>query len=88
MLAEGLLVADPSAGEGVYVAGEGWQQAFDWVSFTPYIWNNSTGQFITYDDPVSLSYKREFSRNVGIQGMMIWEVDWDTTDGELIQALS
>lgn len=88
MVAQGLVVLDPSAREGVYVAGPGWQGGFDWVSFTPYIWNNSTGQFIIYEDPVSISYKREFSRNAGMQGMMIWEVDWDTADGELIQCLN
>jgi chitinase len=88
MLSQGLLVPDPLSGEGVYVAGEGWQKGFDWVSFTPYVWNNSSGQFITYEDPVSISYKREFSRDAGLQGMMVWEVDYDTTNGELIQYLN
>ena len=79
MIDQGLLVEDPSLGDGVYVVGtEGWQQGFDWVSLTPYMWNNSTGQFITYDDPVSLSYKREFSHDAGLQGIMLWEVQFDT----------
>lgn len=85
LIAAGVLVANTSIGEGVYVAAEGWQQGFDWDSITPYLWNNSTGQFITYDDPVSISYKREFSSNAGLQGMMLWEVNIDTANGDIMQ---
>jgi GH18 family chitinase len=87
LIAQGLLIADTSSEEGVYVVAEGLQQGFDWVSLTPYMWNKSTGQFITYDDPVSISYKREFSHDAGLQGMMIYEVNMDTPNGDLIQFL-
>jgi hypothetical protein len=45
LIAQGVLVANQLIGEGVYVATGGWQQGFDWGSVTPYLWNNSTGQF-------------------------------------------
>lgn len=88
MISQGVLVADPSVGEGVYTAGNGWQHKFDWESVTPYIWNNVTGDFITYDDPVSISYKREYAFQQEMQGMLVFDVEIDTTNGELIQYMN
>ena len=50
------------------------QQEFNEGTMTPYVWNNVTGEFITYDDPVSINYKWEYAVSVGMQGMMVWEV--------------
>ena len=88
MISQGVLVADPEVGEGVYGPGKGWQQNFDWQSVTPYLWNNVTGDFVTYEDPVSISYKREYAFQQGMQGMLVFDVEIDTANGELMQYMN
>lgn len=73
---------------GVYVGAGDWTEEFDEGTVTPYVWNNVTGEFITYDDPVSISYKRAYALSVGMQGMMVWEVAYDSDDGELMQYMN
>jgi len=74
-----------AAVDGVYIGGIGWQARFDASSKSPYAWNNSTGIFISYDDPVSVSYKREWARSQGMAGLMIWQVGYDRDGGELLK---
>ena len=88
LVSQGVIVANATAGAGVYVAGEGWQQKFDYDTETPYAWNNVTGEWITYDDPVSISYKRQYAVQQGMQGMMVWEVAYDSDNGELLQYMN
>jgi chitinase len=88
MISQGVLVADPGVGEGVYTAGNGWRNKFDWEPATPYVWNNVTGDFITYDDPVSISYKREYAFQQEMRGMLVFDVEIDTANGELIQYMN
>ena len=66
--------------EGVYIVGADWQQRFDDATKTPYVWNNRTGEF-NYDDPVSISYKREWANDKGMAGMMIGQNRWTGTKG-------
>jgi chitinase len=86
MISQGVLVNDGVP--GVYVGAGDWTEEFDEGTVTPYVWNNVTGEFITYDDPVSISYKRESALSVGMQGMMVWEVAYDTDQGELMQYMN
>jgi chitinase len=41
----------------------------------------------TWDDPVEMTRKAHYVRNRGLGGVMIWSLDGDTADGELITAL-
>lgn len=86
LVSQGVLV--PGNVDGVWVGGQGWEQRLDMDTISPYVWNNITGEFITYDDPVSLSYKREASAGHGLQGMMLWEIPYDTNQGELMSYMS
>ena len=86
MISQGVLVNDGVP--GVYVGTGDWTEEFDEGTVTPYVWNNVTGEFITYDDPVSISYKREYAVSVGMQGMMAWEVAYDTNQGDLMQYMN
>ena len=65
----------------MFVGATGWTQHFGDATKTPYVWSEDTGEFITYDDPVSVSYKREWACAMGMQGMMIWEVGYDCDGG-------
>jgi chitinase len=88
LLDEGVLISNPYDTPGVYTGGWDWQQRFDYTTISPYVWNNLTGEFITYDDPVSISYKREFAHKQGMQGMMIWQVPFDSDRGELLHYMN
>jgi chitinase len=70
--------------DGVYVGGPGWQTGWDANSQSSFVWNNATGEFITYDDPVTVSIKRAYAVSEGMKGMMMWELAYDTIDGELL----
>lgn len=86
LISQGVLV--PGKEPGVFIAGGEWQGGFDFDTAQPYVWNNVTGEFITYDDPVSISYKREYAASEGLQGLMVWEVAYDTDAGELLSYMN
>lgn len=50
----------------------------------PWLYNGRS--FITYDDPMSLRYKAEYVKEMGLRGMMYWEHSSDKT-GILFQAI-
>ena len=91
LIAQGVLVpkADATstgpASDGVYVGGNQWQVRFDTGTKSSYAWNNSTGIFVSFEDPVSISYKREWARSQGMAGMMIWTINFDRDGGELLK---
>ncbi|BBI32249.1 glycosyl hydrolase family 18 protein [Cohnella abietis] len=43
----------------------------------PWLYNKSTGTFITYEDPESISYKAEYIKAKGLAGAMVWELSQD-----------
>ncbi|MFD1044961.1 glycoside hydrolase family 18 protein [Kibdelosporangium lantanae] len=43
--------------------------------------------FWTYDDPTEMRRKARYINDRGLGGAMIWSLDGDTSDGELISAL-
>jgi chitinase len=93
LISQGILVrysagSRGSSADGVYVGGKGWTQRWDGSSQSSYVWNNVTGEFISYEDPVSVSYKREWALNRGMQGMMIWTVGYDRDGGELLKYMN
>ena len=51
----------------------------------PWLHNDSSGVFITYDDPESIGLKADYVREQGLGGVMIWELGGD--DGSLLGAI-
>ncbi|CAM05725.1 chitinase [Saccharopolyspora erythraea NRRL 2338] len=51
-----------------------------------FAWLYEGGTFWTYDDPVEIARKAEYVRDRGLGGMMLWSLDGDTEDGELVEA--
>lgn len=88
LISQGVLVANTTAGDGVFVGSNGWQQKFDYDTISPYVWNNVTAEWISYDDPVSISYKREYAHDQGMLGVFVWEVSYDTDNGDLLQYMN
>lgn len=70
-----------------YIDKNGFKRYWDADAQAPYLWNASTGTFISYDDPQSIAAKVAFVRNKHLGGVMYWEESQDT-DGELLRAVS
>jgi chitinase len=52
-----------------------------------FAWLYDGTNFWTYDDPQVLTAKTAFIRHAGLGGAMIWSLDGDTSNGELISAV-
>lgn len=64
----------------------GWARHWDAQAQAPSLWNATTRQFITYDDPQSLQAKMAYIRGKGLGGVMYWEYRQDR-DEELLDVL-
>jgi chitinase len=64
----------------------GFERHWDDVARAPFLWQASTGTFISYDDPQSLREKARFVRDRGLGGFMYWEHSHDP-DEELLDVL-
>ncbi|NNE45965.1 MAG: glycoside hydrolase family 18 protein [Rhodothermales bacterium] len=71
---------------GLEGSGQGFVRQWDEDAQAPYLWNDDTGTFITYDDTVSLRKKVQFVKDEGLGGVMFWEHSADTT-GALLRTL-
>jgi chitinase len=60
---------------------------WDSVSKVPYLWDRSTGVFISYDDAQSMQVKARYLESLGLGGVMLWELSGDR-GGVLIDALN
>lgn len=58
--------------DDMVTAGEGWQRNWDDVSQTPWLFNPSTKDYISYDDPQSLSIKVQHAICEDLAGVMVW----------------
>ena len=52
----------------------------------PYLYKEETGEFISFDDPVSVAEKTRYVRENGLAGIMYWEHSCDPTS-ELLTAI-
>ncbi|GAA2973185.1 glycoside hydrolase family 18 protein [Actinokineospora diospyrosa] len=50
-------------------------------------WLYDGNNFWTYDDPTEIRRKARYINSQGLGGAMVWSLDADTSDGELIKAL-
>ncbi|MDY7226950.1 glycosyl hydrolase family 18 protein [Hyalangium rubrum] len=53
----------------------------------PYLYNPSTGLWVSYDDPTSLSVKGDYINAHNLGGAMVWELSGDDAQGSLVTAL-
>ncbi|KAF9161922.1 hypothetical protein DFQ26_004018 [Actinomortierella ambigua] len=64
-----------------------WVRTFDNDSHTPWLFNPQTKQFISYDDMESLRIKIDYVKQKNLGGMMLWAINQDTADFELLSTL-
>lgn len=64
-----------------------WVRQFDPVSQTPWVFNPNTKAFISYDDPQSLKVKVAYAASKGMAGAMVWSLNMDSSNNELLTVL-
>ena len=69
-----------------FLGKEGYERFWDEEAKAPYLWNQDSSIFISYEDPVSLSYKGSYVRENELGGIMYWEHRHDK-DGDLLETL-
>ncbi len=73
-----------------FIDKNGFVRYWDENAKVPYLWNEETRTFYTYEDPESLSEKAAFVKEKGLAGMMYWQHAHDPQNrllGALHQAL-
>ncbi|KAJ7717919.1 glycoside hydrolase family 18 protein, partial [Mycena maculata] len=73
LVSAGFLDSDGSAGSGIHYTIEE-------CSKTPYVYNEDTHVFISYDDTKSFASKGDFILQSGLAGFAVWEVTGDYND--------
>lgn len=59
------------------INGKGYVRYWSSSAKVPWLYNKSTGTFITYEDPESIAYKAKYIKAKGLGGAMIWEISQD-----------
>ncbi|GAA5807973.1 hypothetical protein MFLAVUS_001354 [Mucor flavus] len=62
-----------------------WVRHYDNITQTPWLYNPTNKQFISYDDPISLGVKTDFAVSKGLAGLFVWSIEQD--NGELLKAI-
>jgi chitinase len=79
MRSEGLLTSSTTAASP-------WIRSYDSVTQTPWLFNPSNKQYISYDDPTSIAAKANYALSAGLAGLFCWSLDED--NGELLAAMA
>ncbi|KAI8146556.1 glycoside hydrolase superfamily [Fennellomyces sp. T-0311] len=69
-------------------AASPWVRNWDDTTKTPWLFNPTDKTFISYDDPESIAIKVNYAQCQGLAGAMIWSVDEDTSDNELLKVVA
>lgn len=60
-----------------YVNKNGFVRYWNDAAKVPYLYNQTTGAFISYDDTESMKHKTDFIKAKGLSGAMFWELSGD-----------
>ncbi len=63
----------------------GFEYGYDAAAEAAYVWNQTTGDLITFDDNRSVQAKGEYVRSLGLAGLFSWEIDAD--NGDILNAM-
>ncbi|KAJ2765956.1 hypothetical protein IWQ57_004570 [Coemansia nantahalensis] len=62
---------------GPTTAAKPWVRSWDEITHTPWLFNPTTKQYITYDDVDSIKSKVEYAASMGVAGVMVWSLYMD-----------
>ncbi|WP_306170136.1 glycosyl hydrolase family 18 protein [Burkholderia ubonensis] len=63
----------------------GYEYHYDQTAEAPYVFNKSTGDLLTFDDPRSVVAKGDYVRKHQLGGLFSWEIDAD--NGDILNAM-
>jgi chitinase len=63
-----------------FIGRQGFVRYWDDRAKAPYLWNDASRTFITYDDPQSIGIKAAYVKAHHLGGMMFWELSQDRND--------
>jgi len=66
---------------GVYAGAGGYQRYWNVTAQVPYLYSATAKRFITYDDSESMRVKANYANQLGLGGLMFWELSEDVTSG-------
>lgn len=64
----------------------GWIRKYDPKTQTPWLFNPSNNTFVTYDDPISVGVKVQYTKARHLKGLMFWAMGND--GGELLPVVA
>ena len=70
-----------------FIGKEGYVRYWDAEAQVPYLWNEASRSFISYEDPQSLGIKVCYVRDQHLGGVMFWELKLDRND-ELLDVIA
>ncbi len=62
-----------------FAGAGGYTRYWDMIAQVPYLYSSTAKSFITYDDPQSMNAKMNYANQMGLGGVMFWELSEDTT---------
>ncbi len=65
----------------------GFKRYWDEKAEAPYLYNAKDSLFISYDDPESLTLKTKYAKEIGLGGIMFWQLTNDSKDYILLDAI-
>jgi chitinase len=63
-----------------FIGKQGYVRYWDDAAEVPYLWNEKSRSFISFEDPQSLALKVCYARDQHLGGMMFWELSLDRND--------
>ncbi|KAH8547829.1 glycoside hydrolase superfamily [Umbelopsis sp. PMI_123] len=72
---------------GILQNHNGWKSYWSSINKTPYAYKSSNKQFVTFDDPESLTLKAQYAKKQNLGGVMMWSLEMDDADHSLLNAL-
>ena len=64
------------------------QQGWDPIVRSPYLWNPKTNTWVSYENPRSIQDRSLFAKASGLAGMMMWELGLDDAQHSLLSAMT
>jgi chitinase len=71
-----------------WAGAPGFQQGWDPVVQSPFLWNPTSKIWVSYENPRSVLARSTFAKTSGLAGMMMWELSLDDTQHSLLTAMS
>jgi chitinase len=70
-----------------FLGDPAWQQHWDPVAQTPWLFHPADRIFVSYEDPRSIGLRARMAKDSGLRGVFMWELTGDADQHSLLQAM-